>query len=242
MKTNELINNLASRCDPVRPVRITARQMVLALGLSLLWMMLGVALLAAAFPGFRKSVLELQGATAMLEWLLFLMLGLWAFFLARGTIFPGTDRPLFRWALFVAVVLGTVGLSLVSYWQWSHGNADPHAMSPGCSVVMIVFSLVPAFFFYRFLRRSVCLSFVSSITISFLSVAFLAGSGTAFVCPDNHAMHMLFSHVLPMAVGLVLAVALGYTLDRRNRNEFEHYFEDITKGKGSQGNLTKHSY
>ncbi|MEQ8351601.1 MAG: NrsF family protein [Leptospiraceae bacterium] len=228
MKTPDLIETLSSDCNPVKPVRITGKQFFVALFLSLLWMLLGVAVLASVSPALRQSLFQVSGLFSILEWVLFLFLGLWAFFLARGSIFPGSDRPVLRWVLFGIVVLAIAALSTLSYWQWTQGVRDPHAASFGCTGLIVLFALVPAVLLFRFLRRSVCLSFKNSISISFLAVAFLAGSGAAFVCPDDHASHMLISHILPVALGLILAVIVGGILDRRNRNEFERYFDRVT--------------
>lgn len=228
MKTDELIDNLASDCQPVEPLRITAGQFLMALSLSLLWMLLGVAVTAYFSPTVRESLFRMSGLFSLLEWILFLLLGMWAFFLARGTIFPGSDRPVLRWSLFALVTLSIIGVSALSYFQWSRGFYDPHALAPGCSGLMIVFALMPAVLLFRFLRKSVCMSFRNSISVSFLAVAFLAGSGVAFVCPDDHAIHVLVSHLLPVGLGLVLAILVGAYLDRRNNKEFERYFDEIT--------------
>ena len=61
-----------------------------------------------------------------------------------------------------------------------------------------------------------------------MAAAFLAGSGVAFVCPDDHAIHVLISHLLPVAVGMILAAFVGSILDKRNRREFEQYFDRVT--------------
>ena len=228
MKTNELIETLSSDCTPVEPVRITGKQFFFALFLSLLWMLLGVGILAIFFPSLRQTWLKGAGIFALLEWALFLFLGLWAFFLARGTIFPGEDRPVMRRVLFGLVVIAIAALSGISYWQWSQGVHDPHATSMGCTGLMGGFALAPAALLYRFLRKSVCLSFKASLSVTFLAAAFLAGSGVAFVCPDDHAIHVLISHLLPVAVGMILAAFVGSILDKRNRREFEQYFDRVT--------------
>ncbi|MBI41723.1 MAG: hypothetical protein CMF59_19180 [Leptospiraceae bacterium] len=233
MKTPDLIDTLSSDCNPVNPVRITGKQFFFALLLSLLWMLLGVGVLALISPALRESLFQVSGLFALLEWSLFLFLGLWAFFLARGSIFPGADRPWLRWVLFGLIVVAIASLSTVSYLQWSHGVRDPHAAAAGCSGLMVVFALAPAVLLFRFLRKSVCLSFKYSLSVSFLAVAFLAGSGVAFVCPDDHASHVLISHLLPVAVGLILAVIVGGILDRRNRSEFERYFDQVTDSSRS---------
>ncbi|MCB1139662.1 MAG: DUF1109 family protein [Leptospiraceae bacterium] len=236
MKTDELIETLSSDCRPVEPMRITGRQVFLALALSLMWMLLGVVVTAYFSPAVRESIFRMNGFFALAEGLLFLLLGMWAFFLARGTVFPGSDHPWLRWSLFALVTLAILGVSALSYYQWSVGVHDPHAASPGCSGLMFLFALAPAVLLYRFLRRCYCISFRNSIVLAFLATAFLAGSGVAFVCPDDQAIHVLISHLLPVALGLVLAIAVGSLMDRRNRQDFDRYFNDVTSdgldGKG----------
>lgn len=212
MRTDELIQDLASAVEPVRRLRPVA---VRALG----WCVLSLGSLAAVafIMGVRRDLGDaVDSADFFFEAALLIVTALSAAAGALTISVPGAERrALVRWAPVmagVACVLWAAGeLAMASVTGAPTGRVTFawHCVYKTASV-----AAVPGIALFVMVRQAAPLRAGWAGLLALLATAAVGVLGANVICPVDRPVHMLLWHVAPLMLFAALGAALGTWLLR----------------------------
>jgi len=207
MRTEDLIVELASRAEPVRPLPSPGVRTVA-------WLMVAAACGAAGMAAFglRPRLGDLAGQTGFLATaFVAIATALFSSFAAFVLAIPGAERSPALRASTVALVAIWFALLVADIVRGGYGFARI-ADWPICFLRVMLISLVPAVLLVVMLRRAAPLS--PAWTGALAAVAALCTGALAiqFICPLADPGHALLGHFGPVAVLATLGSLLGWRL------------------------------
>jgi len=204
MRTEDLIVELASRVEPVRPLPSPA---VRTVG----WLIVAAACAAAGMAAFglRHGLGDLARSTEFLATAFIAIAAvLFGSFAALVLAVPGAERsPALRGStlalvalwfvlLVTAIVRGGEGFSAIADW-------------PVCFLRVLLISLVPAWLLVVMVRRAAPLSLAWTAALAAMAALSTGAIAIQFICPFTDPGHALLGHLGPVillgAVGALMA-------------------------------------
>ena len=204
MKTDELLEKLATNLAPISKVRSLKRTWVVVFLSSLA----AVAVFLVIHPLRGQLGLALHEGPLLLESVLLVLSASFISALAVSLGFPGHSyqKPL--------LVLSGSSLALLLgylvFANFSEGSLPSLEPEINCSEIVVTLSLIPSALSFILIRRLFSTKpRISAWSIGLFSVL-LSAAALGFVCPNGHRMHLLVWHLgLPAAAFSLILPFLG---------------------------------
>lgn len=208
--TNDLIDQLAARARPVRPLASPLRRTVLwTLAASLV-----VAVIAFAYglrPDFAQSLAQ---APALLEWTASIVTGLLAAYATFQISIPGRS-PAWAWVPVPAVVVWLVAVAWGCATDFARLGRDAFAMEVGswdCAIAITVTSVPLGLVLLLMVRHAGVIRPNATAMLAALSAAALSAAGVSLYHHGESALMVLTWHVGAVALLSLLSLAFGRPL------------------------------
>lgn len=196
MNNSELISKLALNIKPVKVVKSPHQSLLRWLGLSFLWLVLGIVIV-----GIRKDILYVYKHVTFITYL-FVLLVLAISSAYSGLSFSIPDKR--------ARSLYCVPFCLLASWiiliVVSVNELTPSRFEEGLMCVrdIFIFSSVPGALLFRSIKQGSVLQSTITGILCLLGAGGIGTLATQFTCQDSFGFHHLIWHVPPV-------VALGLT-------------------------------
>jgi hypothetical protein len=209
MKTDELIVELASRAEPVRPLAAPAARFLTWFAIAAVCGLIAVSLFGVR-PNLGKAILQPSFVAVAL-----LALGTTILGAAASIVLaiPGAERSAWlRGGATIAVVAWGV-LAIASVVLAGHGFAGA-ADWPICFLRAVVVAALPSFLMWRMIRAGYPLKLRWSRALGTTAALAVGAIVVHFACPIDNPAHALLGHYGPVLALTVLSVWVGPDLSR----------------------------
>lgn len=206
MNTEALIQELAIKCSPVKPLRrpvVRCLQWILA---SLGMIGTGVLVLGPRSGSIPKSA-DLLLITSVL-----IVVSIIAAVSAFVLTVPSVTSRRFYWVLAAGLVSW---LFVIIYMAFKGEVLDPH-LHFLCVKRIIILSIFPGILLFNMLRRAAPIKPGTVGVLALFSVLLLSCLGLDFVCPNTGLSHALVWHILPATALSGIGLVIGRAVFQRN--------------------------
>jgi len=208
--TNHLIDQLAARAQPVRPLAAPLRR-------SMVWVASAASLLAVltAVYGPRPGLAsELSAAPALIEWIASVLTGLLATYAAFQISIPGRS-PAWMWLPAPALILwlGSLGWGCIrDHARMGHDAFLIELTSSECAAAITMTSIPLGLLMLLMVRHAGVVRPASTAMLAALSAAALAAAGVSLHHSGETALMVLLWHVGAVAVLSLACLVFGRSL------------------------------
>ena len=209
MKTDTLIQSLAAKATPVKPLPHAKRRHFVWLTLSLLFVSFGAFLI-----GLRVDLSSsLRNPTFLLQIGATLLIVIAATGLAFSSSIPNAQTK--RKSLIALLTIG-FGFSIFLVPVFL-GHSDQLGLGSKCLLNVVLLSLLPVIMISTMVYRSFPLQRKQTAYFAFLGAAAVGSFSTRLICPQDGALHFLVWHLLPVFGFAALGCAAGNWWDRHSQ-------------------------
>ena len=208
--TRRLIDQLAARAEPVRPLSSPLRR-------TALWLVLAAMLIAmiASVYGLRTGLLaDLAQAPLLLEWIASVLTGLLAAYAVFQISVPGRS-PRWMWLPVPALLLWLGGLGWGCLRDYARLGADAflmEAVSSECAVAITMTSVPLGLLMLVMVRHAGVVRPAPTAMLVALSAAALSAAGVSLYHGGETALMVLLWHLGAVVVLSLLCLLFGRPL------------------------------
>ncbi|HEV7269415.1 DUF1109 domain-containing protein [Pseudoxanthomonas sp.] len=208
--TRRLIDQLAARAEPVRPLSSPLRR-------TALWVVLAAVLIAmiASVYGLRTGLLaDLAQAPLLLEWIASVLTGLLAAYAVFQISVPGRS-PRWMWLPVPALLLWLGGLGWGCLRDYARLGADAflmEAVSSECAVAITMTSVPLGLLMLVMVRHAGVVRPAPTAMLVALSAAALSAAGVSLYHGGETALMVLLWHLGAVVVLSLLCLLFGRPL------------------------------
>lgn len=203
MNNKDLISKLASNNTPVVIIQRPLKSLVLWLGLSFMWLGLGLSI-----TGFRKDFRVVFNETSFVFFsFVIFALALSSAYSSLSFSIPDRHKKILSQLPFIILGSWITALLFFSHELTINLRSDLH-----CFREVFLFSSVPAYLLFRHVRKGSVLQTTLTGILSLLAAAGLGALAVHFICKDSFGVHQLLWHVPPVVILGGIGILVGRKL------------------------------
>jgi hypothetical protein len=205
MNNGQLISKLAMDIKPVKVLRSPYHSLLRWLGLSFLWLILGIMLL-----GVRKDIGYIfKDATFILYFFILLGLAITSAYSSLSFSIPDKQERILYWLPF-SILASWILLLIFSLNELTSSIFKEGLM---CVRDILIFTSAPVILLFNRVKQGSVLQTTVTGILCLLGSGGLGALATQFTCQDSFGFHHLIWHVPPIMVLGFLGIFIGKKLE-----------------------------